>query len=483
VFVVIGVLALVLFVLLCPLNRIVLWIIISPLFAHIMLVKLGDLIPAVTIDRLFLFAVLLWYLAGTREDNLVITEDRGTLETFMLIFIVVFTIQIYTFYRPKDATRNWITFFEGFVMPFLMFFLAKYHVKDWSDANKLLSALVVSGCIVALIGIYEQITWHDLIPYQPEGYSRVQGLRHDESFVRSNGPYMTPEAFGGTLAMIWFVCLFKLRRLRLIAEDSTRDRIWLLVAMVTLTGGVLSCMFRSIWLGLAVGLFVHIRSFAGATKRFLLYGCLALAALIIIGVGTHGISDFVADRLLHKESLYSRFGAYKIAWHAIIENPIFGVGYNNFKYYATHFNIDRQIKYDGVWAADTAHNTFIKVLAENGIIGFLPFGLLFFLVFMCIIRLFRQAKGPEAREWCAAMIGISAVYFVPWFFETTGDYPSLNNLFFLLMGITWRASEWAWNEDETRESFFWYWAVQSGLLEDTSVESVTIDSSYNSTSS
>jgi O-antigen ligase len=146
--------------------------------------------------------------------------------------------------------------------------------------------------------------------------------------------------------------------------------------------------------------------------------------------------------------MYSRFGAYGIAWRAFRGNLLSGIGYGRFQYYASHINAEHQVTFRGIWAANQAHNMLLSILAENGVMGVLPFFILAVAVVKSISRLRKQASSWLAREWTASMVGISIAYYIPWLFSTSGYYKALNCLFYLLLGITTKVASWEKDDEE-----------------------------------
>ncbi len=340
-----GIVSFVILIFVSPLNKLLLWALLFQLFDHQQTINLGNLIPAITFDRVFVGAILVRYVLK-KDYGLLIRSNRfRLLEKAMVLFVIIFVFQIYAFYRPKDATKYFISFFESFMMPFLLYFLAKYYVRTPEDADKLLKALVAGAVISALIGSYEQLSRIDLIPYVPKEYTGpgISGLRGVGLVVRANGPFMAPEAFGGTLSIIWFVALFKYR-----TSTTEKSRLAYFMSILVISAGVISCMFRSIWLGLVVGVIASTAFGPARGKRGLrlltIIFLVVLFALVAFGQSDF-MSAFLEGRLFNVETLYSRFASWRIAWWAFEQNPLFGIGYGRFQYYASHLNIDKTVTF------------------------------------------------------------------------------------------------------------------------------------------
>lgn len=86
-------------------------------------------------------------------------------------------------------------------------------------------------------------------------------------------------------------------------------------------------------------------------------------------------------------------------------NPIFGVGYNNFRELSNSHHV--------------AHNSFVHVLAENGLVGYLPFFTLIYLTVVHMRRLAELKKFIQEDHYTllaginSALIGyLTGIYFI-----------------------------------------------------------------------
>ncbi|MCB9094290.1 MAG: O-antigen ligase family protein [Halobacteriovoraceae bacterium] len=83
----------------------------------------------------------------------------------------------------------------------------------------------------------------------------------------------------------------------------------------------------------------------------------------------------------------SRLALYKTAYRIFLEKPLTGIGFNNFgnlvKDYKIKFNIKEDINFKS-----HAHNNYFEILADTGLLGFIPF--IFFFLFWFIEMLKRR---------------------------------------------------------------------------------------------
>jgi len=112
---------------------------------------------------------------------------------------------------------------------------------------------------------------------------------------------------------------------------------------------------------------------------------------------------------INEYDLEGRLAAWKSGWMIVQENP-FGVGPGQFEYYSVQY---QQANIGNRYITPSAHNLYLRVLAENGVLGFL---LLAWAVLMTIwklvvairaeLRSSSRAYLPELTWVLAAMVGM-----------------------------------------------------------------------------
>jgi O-antigen ligase len=139
--------------------------------------------------------------------------------------------------------------------------------------------------------------------------------------------------------------------------------------------------------------------------------------LVPIGIVVVFIIIFFTREFLLNEISYSisesnaqRIGIWSLALDGFIENPIFGIGYNNFSNYFIE-NKYRYQQFSFLGAFFTydyfvTHNDFLRVLTETGILGFS----IFIIYFINIITLSSRIKEKHIKNMCLAIITLVLVF-------------------------------------------------------------------------
>ena len=132
------------------------------------------------------------------------------------------------------------------------------------------------------------------------------------------------------------------------------------------------------------------------------------------------------------ETAKGRLAIWQAAWRMIEDRPAFGVGigriYRVFGYYA------KDLPDIPPGMAFSAHNTFLNVGAELGVLGLAAWALLLGVSFAEGLARIRQTDAPAARRWVdAGLLGMVAAMTVA---MTTGDRAILYEDLVLLGAIT-----------------------------------------------
>jgi hypothetical protein len=429
-----------------PSKAFLLWVLLSPI-SNTPLFELGPLgvgpwVPSLTFDRIAIGALLV-SLILRGELKRPISSGFNRLERWMIVFISVLTVELLFTYRPKDATRMFLTIFDFFVIPFWGYYFAKIlMVEKWTFNkkffNNFLAIAVVCGFYLALMGIYEGLTLIDLLPGPINEYTIAHGggLRARTGLPRVNGPFINPETFGVVLSMIFFILVYKARiNSHLSQGNNIFDKIKYSVVTITILIGIWFNMFRSIWLGLFFGLvwqFILIRE----VRSKWIFIAMLVSPIMIIILANIGSSNIYENRIGVTSTFYDRLGAYLYCLRAFAQNPIIGIGFGRLPKYIEHaFESGDIIYVEGSRAASYAHNTFLSLLAENGIIGLVPYIFILYSIVKIIKSNYSHSLNYFEKNWIVTVVSIFLAYLVPLFFDKTGYYPKVNNLFFIIIGM------------------------------------------------
>jgi O-antigen ligase len=297
------------------------------------------------------------------------------------------------------------------------YFLILAWVDSRERLHKVLRALMISTIVTALFAFYQIAIggfgslWWALYPPDydsPAGVSEWGGRA--ASFVAS------PINFAGylTLLLPFALACYILGRSR-----------WKALAKWTFGLGVVA-LFTTQSLGGLMGflasLLLAIFLFARTTKQKLaLLGVFCISSGLLY-VFMHIVSPVHSDQYLASDE-YIRFQLWASAWDLFTQSPVMGVGWGNF---TAIFGLG-----DPGFIADKAqaHNLYLQLLSETGVVGFLAF---FYLVVRSWKQALRQWRRSEdfidralAFGVQGALLAVLAHGFVDFLFDTNPQYGTL----------------------------------------------------------
>jgi len=266
--------------------------------------------------------------------------------------------------------------------------------------------LVVLGVVVAIVGIAERATFNGkLLWFWPYRFEH-----------RPFGPFVNKNNYAGWMMMALSVALGHLAglftrhrglhttdwRSRILWLESRDGREALLVtgAALTMALAQVLTMSRSGMICLVVmvtmtGWWATQRS-AGIARRVGVIAAPALmVAAVLAWVGPDAIVARFADRT--GATMAGRFGAWADAWSIIKDFPLTGVGINGFEramqFYQQHDS-------ESFWSA--AHNDYIQLAAEGGVLVGVPIAVALVAVIATIRRRVREDSPERSSYWCRA---------------------------------------------------------------------------------
>ncbi len=133
-------------------------------------------------------------------------------------------------------------------------------------------------------------------------------------------------------------------------------------------------------------------------------------------------------------SIQARAATDAVGWTMFTQNPIFGVGVGNFN--TRYLEYARQLGLGQNVETQSAHNLFLQVAAERGILGFLSFAAIIYFTF----RALALAKGLFAKQNMNEFANLSAamsVGLIGYLVAAIFLHDAYIRYLWLLVGIAW----------------------------------------------
>jgi len=329
-------------------------------------------IAATNIVWIFLF--LVWIIKIIREKS----TDFSSPVTFVII--IFFFSAVISAIFGIDFKRSVKGLNEN--MLFLIFFLVFSNVKNFNHAKKIMYVFLISSAIMGFLGFLQYLignnlyTW-DHLPAKVRLFSLFN--------FRAHGSRSWAQTYSEGLLMALPLSIFLLLH-------PKKKFFYSIILFVSIFLGIFFSYVRMVWFSTAIIMGMIFLMYIKRLKN-LVYIIAAVSILVVI-------SNIFMDM---RRSIFKRatdfndpvrITMWKTSLEIFKDYPLFGVGLKNIKkvypYYYQKLDFSREF-----YKLSHLHNTFIHILIERGIIGFLAFLYLFLIYFYYGIK---KAKYISEEE-------------------------------------------------------------------------------------
>lgn len=249
-----------------------------------------------------------------------------------------------------------------------------------------------------------------LVQYFYIDFATLKFLDWDIHWYRLFSTFIDPNFIGVFLCAPLFLALFKITKLKLYSKVS-----WFyILSAITLLVGILLTYSRTALLGLMAGLVSYFLTVKKARKVMLGIGaCFAIGiAIILINYqATEG------TKLFRLSSSKSRLTSAIRAITIIKDHPLFGVGFNAYRY-AMHkygFAVSDNWQYSHSDAG--TDNSFLFILATTGVIGLTSYFYLLYIIMRKVLLVNRNVNSLHSVAFasfvtvCVSSLFLNALFY------------------------------------------------------------------------
>jgi len=378
----------------------------------------------ITLDRLLPVALLLAIGLASRDKS---KRLPRALRRCALAWIAFLAVAATSLLRDSNLVSGRLLV-DGFCLPAILGWVVIRDFRVEENAATLHLVTSLMAFYVAGIGVAEVVLRQDLLPL-PGGEITFAG-----ALARPNGPFWNNDVF----ALIGLVTFFLLLFLRnLLGENvSLWRRVFHCIGLTAALATALMPMFRSVGISLMVILLIAALS-ARTPSRRLAGFALLLVCVLAVSLVSILAPDTYADRS-NPDNVYGRLAEQMQTWHLFSSHPLFGVGLGRF---TETVNGDTRYLafYDGVRSVNSPHNILGGILAETGILGFVPYvaaQIALFLVFWPL----RRKREPRARLAWTYFLYIFLAYWINNMTLASGYSSDLNLWFIFSIAVLYKYS-------------------------------------------
>jgi O-antigen ligase len=385
-----------------------------------------DLYPARVVSILLYLVFIIQIIVGMRR-----APAFGRIEKLMIMFLVVLFISVVT----SGQKPRWVLLMNGYVYPFLFYYFARAVINSERQIQLVLWYLAFLGIYLGVMGIFEKLKWYELVfpkiivdpTVRNEGLTRLG--------FRVRGIFLHPAILGTVMTMGFFAAWWVLARTRGIIP-----RVIQVVLLLVTPATIYFTQTRAVYAGFAAAVVV-----AALKSRVLRPVSIGLLLAGMTGAFLNWDNLTTEDRdkggLATMNTIHYRIELLYEAAETFMDHPFFGCGFMNFSEIAIQYRRPRIVPLFGnidlgLGTEAVPHNIYLTVFAEQGLLGIVPFFLIYFFLAKASLDAYRELpqSGLISREFVACVWCAIAGYMVNAMFIEMRYFEYVNVLFFFLMG-------------------------------------------------
>jgi len=296
-----------------------------------------------------------------------------------------FSIAIFAFFVWNAVTLFWSvdtdsTAYElyRYVLTFGCITVIWDMIRTREDADAALQALVVGGYVVALQMMFNYLTGHQLDTYK--GRFTAGGFNPNEP----------GKIFAITIPVAWYLGILKEKQsplFRLI--NGVYPLFGLVGVMISASrGGLVACAPAVLFI------LFNMRKmpiFGKIVMALVVIGALVLLSHVDLSFQLDRLST-MADSSSAEDKLNGRTVLWQAGWDCFAHNPFIGVGTGAFPAAVS----DNVVGFEGL----PAHNTFLSIATETGVIGLL----IFLTILTIVIKSVMRSDKPMRWMWISCLV-------------------------------------------------------------------------------
>ena len=393
--------------------------------------------PAVDVDLasirvLVLVLFLMWLASGLKNKRIIIQASLQSALITAFLFLNALSILMA---RNTDWSWRKLLFLLSI---FPVYFVVSATIDSREKVLQAVKFLVASGTVLAAVGITQFIAqfifglektykfWADnvVVPFLGKAFSQAV-LQNPSWLVNISGKtYLRATAvFPDPHMLAFYLGLLIPLALGLVFFGEKKNYFWLVALGILLLADLLT-FSRGGYLGLFTGAVVIMCLWWNKIGRNYKFGALALAGMMVAALLLPSpISQrFYSSFDLQEGSNAGRIAIWSQALNVSENNPLLGVGIGNYPLAVKASADYREPIY--------AHNTYLDIAVETGIVNMLVWALLLGVVFLKFYALGKQ-------EPLFLMAGASIIMFATHSLVETAIYsPTVLVLFLIIVGFS-----------------------------------------------
>lgn len=340
---------------------------------------------------------------------------------FNFVIFAYLAISFFSIFLSSNVKISSRTFTCKILQDLSLFFVIADALNNESRARTFIYILFVSSLLLGVDGIYQYFTHKDFIRNRP-----------DLAIPRIYASFRTPNDFGCYLITIipFLIVTFFVKLRTKIFKFAIAGLFLLLFACLMLSvsrgawlGFVVSVLFLGIWLPSIAAIFIILGLLILVMRSFF---------HPLIKVRLNILFNFFDPEFIADAGSVERKIIWRAGWRMFLSKPIMGVGLGTFM-----FNFKKFLAQDYPFGPFYAHNCYLQMAAEIGVIGLFFFLLIILLFYLQGIVNLNNKNIPKTYSWYMLLGSLAALlgYCVHMAVDTSFYSLDLGILFWILLGL------------------------------------------------
>jgi O-antigen ligase len=324
----------------------------------------------------------------------------------------------------------------NFISYIILFFIVLNFIKTEKEFNVVIKIFFVTSFLIAF---YTLVQYYGFDPYY--GYlGQLTSTIGQKNWISNYLAMIFPIAFSFFLL-----------------EKNKNNKTAYFILLVILYIALLICQSRGIWISIGItfifAIFVITKYklwiLCKENKKWL-FALLIIFIIITVIYSTENLINksqlTVTERALstfdviQDPSINARFHIWRITFEMIKDSPVLGLGIGTYKYHYLNYQADylqnhpQDIRFIG--KAAEAHNEYLQLAAEIGIVGLGAFSVIIFLFYFSIYQYFERNKINENILVIIGLLMGITCFLIHCLFTFPFHVPVLGATFFILLALS-----------------------------------------------
>jgi O-antigen ligase len=382
-----------------------------------------------TLDRIWIGVLVLWFLVQYKLGGLDL-KPLAWVDMVLLGFLALITTSTFVA-GPLGKTAGGSPLWHlvvGYAIPAVLYLVARKSALTERGVVMVHGFLALFGIYLGLTGVAEMTgQWWLVFPRyiaDPE-----IGLH----FGRARGPMVQSVSFGLYLGICLAAALLWMQRMR------RTGKLLMLPALVLPLAAAVLTLTRSVWMGTGLALLLLASILLqGWVRKFVLFGAVGAAA-IAVAANVDNLVGFQREGTVDdtRSSAAARASFAYVSWQMFQDRPLLGFGFGQFAEAKLPYLDDRSTSLNLESIRPLSHhNTYLSLLVELGLVGFLLYASLLALWANYAWQLRQGARRPAwVKAHGVLVLCALATYSVQMLFHEVSFTSVDNGIIYLLSGM------------------------------------------------